>query len=311
MPGSTPRRAPLLAPQVRELVVVEPGSGRRRRGRVVRATTRPAPAVSDPGDGRSDAAFDRLGAPHRRYDPLLDEWVLVSAGRTRRPWHGSREQHRPERPPPYDPNCYLCPGNMRANGERNPDYPRTFVFTNDFAALRPDSPIERNEDGLLRAEGERGTSRVLCFSPRHDLTLAGMAAGGRPARGRHVGGPDRPSSGERYRWVQVFENRGAEMGASNPHPHGQIWAGSALPREAAARTPPSARYHASGRRRLLLDYVGAGGGGPRVVEENADWLVGGAVLGRLAVRDAAHPARAGAAAAGPRRRRSATRWRRS
>ena len=113
--------------------------------------------------------------PHRRYDPLSDQWVLVSAGRTRRPWLGHKERRltSAERPA-YDPDCYLCPGNVRANGERNPDYTSTFVFTNDFAALRPDIPDEAVDDGLLVARSAPGTCRVVCFAPRHDLTLTHM-----------------------------------------------------------------------------------------------------------------------------------------
>src|SRR5690349_13859768 len=112
--------------------------------------------------------------PHRRYNPLLDEWVLVSAGRTRRPWLGRRERPTSSTAAEYDPTCYLCPGNKRANGEVNPDYETTFVFTNDFAALRPDVPPQGLADGLLRAETEPGTCRVVCFARRHDLTLADM-----------------------------------------------------------------------------------------------------------------------------------------
>ena len=118
-------------------------------------------------------------APHRRYDPLTDQWVLVSAGRTQRPWLGRKERRvvTDERPA-HDPDCYLCPGNTRVSGDQNPDYESTFVFTNDFAALRPDAGSERLDDGLLQAEAQPGTCRVLCFSPRHDLTLTQMPAAG-------------------------------------------------------------------------------------------------------------------------------------
>src|SRR3712207_4725173 len=169
-----------------------------------------------------------LRDPHRRYDALQDEWLLTSAGRTRRPWSGKRERTATEPVPQYVADCYLCPGNVRASGERNPQYTSTFAFTNDFAALRPDTSLGRLNDGLLRAEGEQGTCHVLCFSPRHDLTLAKMST----PDVRHV--IDTWASitsdlGARFPWVQVFENRGEQMGASNPHPHGQIWAGSAVP----------------------------------------------------------------------------------
>jgi UDPglucose--hexose-1-phosphate uridylyltransferase len=219
---------------------------------------------------RSVEALETL--PHRRYNPLLDEWVLVSAGRTQRPWLGRRERHASAAAVEYDPGCYLCPGNRRASGEANPDYESTFVFTNDFAALRPDVPPEAIHDGLLRAEVEPGTCRVICFARRHDLTLAEMA---RPEVRRvvDVWADQTAELGERYQWVQVFENRGEAMGASNPHPHGQIWAGTALPNAAAREDRTQRAYLAEHGRLLLLDSVAQESGGPRVVVENDDWLV--------------------------------------
>jgi len=213
-----------------------------------------------------------LTEPHRRYDPLSDHWILVSADRTDRPWQGSVDRPTPEDRPAHDPSCYLCPRNTRANGETNPDYERTFVFTNDFAALRPDTSSERVEDGLLIAEGEPGTCRVVCYDPRHDLTMSRMS------------GPDvhaivdlwadqTTELGADYRWVQVFENRGEAMGASNPHPHGQIWAGTALPRDAAREDASQRRHLERTGRTLLADYVEQEQGGPRAVVENADWLI--------------------------------------
>jgi len=177
-------------------------------------------------------ARELLSHPHRRYNPLVDEWVLVSPERTNRPWLGRRDPRPPADLPAYDPECYLCPGNTRANGDVNPMYAETFVFTNDFAALEPDTSVIRHEDGLLRAEGEQGTCRVLCFSPRHNLTMARMSTEG-VRRIIDVWADQTADLGKRFRWVQLFENRGETMGASNPHPHGQVWAGSALPREAA------------------------------------------------------------------------------
>jgi UDPglucose--hexose-1-phosphate uridylyltransferase len=212
-----------------------------------------------------------LDGPHRRYDPLTDEWVLVSAGRTRRPWLGREEPPALERLPRFDPECYLCPGNVRATGEANPDYDSTFVFTNDFAALGPDAATDRVGDGLLVAEGEAGTCRVLCFSPRHDQGLGRMA----PEAVRSVidvWAAQTAELGACYRWVQVFENRGESMGASNPHPHGQVWAGTALPRHAAREDTTQRRYFGTHGRRLLLDYAAEEVGGPRVVEIGDDWL---------------------------------------
>jgi UDPglucose--hexose-1-phosphate uridylyltransferase len=172
----------------------------------------------------------------------------------------------------YDPSCYLCPGNRRANGQANPDYDDTFVFTNDFAALQPDSPDQRLEQGLLRAEVEAGTCRVLCFSRRHDLTLAGMD---RAAVHKVVDlwADQTAELGERFQWVQVFENRGEMMGASNPHPHGQIWAGSALPHLADREDRAQLAYFRDRGGPLLLDYVAQETGGPRTVVENEEWLV--------------------------------------
>ncbi len=221
----------------------------------------------------SDAEEAQLFAqPHRRYNPLIDEWVLVSSERTRRPWQGRKEPARSESLPAYDPGCYLCPGNTRANGQANPPYEETFVFTNDYAALRPDTSTAHVERGLLRAEGQQGTCRVLCFSPRHDLAVAQMS---RPGVRRivDVWADQTAELGERYRWVQVFENRGETMGASNPHPHGQIWAGTALPVEAAREDAGQRRHSEATGRRLLLEYAAEETGGPRVVLENEDWLV--------------------------------------
>ncbi len=219
---------------------------------------------------RGDAAL--LRSSHRRRNALTGEWVLVSPGRTKRPWQGAVADVDSEPLPAYDPDCYLCPGNVRANGETNADYGTTFVFTNDFAALRPDVAVERVDDGLLRAETEPGTCRVVCFSPRHDLTLARMS----PDEVRTVidlWAEQTVELGRTFRWVQVFENRGEMMGASNPHPHGQIWAGGALPLEPSKEDATQRGYHSAVGRRLLADYAAREAGGPRVVVETDEWLV--------------------------------------
>lgn len=225
---------------------------------------------AEPAAG-ADWLRDLASEPHRRYNPLIDEWVLVSAGRGRRPWLGAEEPEDEGTAPRYEPDCYLCPGNVRANGDVNPDYADTFVFTNDFSALRPDTSTAVIDDGLLRAEGERGTCRVVCFSPRHDLTLGRMP----PEAVRRVidlWADQADELGATYRWVQVFENRGEAMGASNPHPHGQIWAGTALPNEGAREDAAQDAYLQRTGSRLLLDYVAHETGGPRVVDETDEWL---------------------------------------
>jgi UDPglucose--hexose-1-phosphate uridylyltransferase len=219
-----------------------------------------------------DAAVRALEPePHRRYNALTGEWVLVSAGRTRRPWSGAEEPEPPEHRPAFDPECYLCPGNTRVSGEVNPAYDATFVFTNDFAALRPETSDARVEAGLFRAEGTRGTCRVVCFSPRHDLALGGMTEA-EIRRVVDVWADETTELGRRFRWVQVFENRGEAMGASNPHPHGQVWAGDALPVEAGREDASQATYLAEAGHRLLVDYAAAERGGPRVVAESPGWL---------------------------------------
>jgi UDPglucose--hexose-1-phosphate uridylyltransferase len=214
-----------------------------------------------------------FGDPHRRWDPLRRDWVLVSAGRTNRPWQGAAERATSATPLPYDPDCYLCPGNERANGERNPAYEGTFVFTNDFAALRPDTSDAQwqSGDGLLRAEGQRGTCRVVCFSPRHDRSLGDL---GDPAvRGIiDTWAAESAELGRQWPWVQVFENRGEAMGASNPHPHGQIWAVSSLPPEAVREDAGQRDHHARTGRALLADVAELEAGGPRAVEATVHWL---------------------------------------
>jgi UDPglucose--hexose-1-phosphate uridylyltransferase len=174
----------------------------------------------------------------------------------------------------YDPVCYLCPGNVRASGDRNPSYEHTFVFTNDFAALRPETSDATwaGGRGLLRAEGERGTSRVLCFSPRHDLSLGDMDVVD-VRRVVDTWADQTAELGAQWRWVQVFENRGEGMGASNPHPHGQIWAGSALPDEPAREDATQREHLARTGTRLLADLVDVESEGPRVIDATEEWLV--------------------------------------
>jgi len=201
--------------------------------------------------------LDLLRHPHRRYNPLTREWVLVSPQRTDRPWQGQTEGVTQEHQPEYDPECYLCPGNSRVGGVRNPSYTSTFVFENDFAALRPDTPPgQLDQGGLLVAQAEQGTARVVCFSPRHHLTIARMEVAGL----RQVVDTWRDQYIELgllsfINWVQIFENRGAQMGASNPHPHGQIWANANAPNESRKEDNAQREYHREHDGCLLCDYL--------------------------------------------------------
>jgi UDPglucose--hexose-1-phosphate uridylyltransferase len=219
--------------------------------------------------------FDWKQDPHRRWNALTGEWVLVSPHRTQRPWQGQLEPPAAAVQPEYDPQCYLCPGNARAGGARNPHYASTFVFDNDFAALKPDTPVDSfNRDGLLMAESEPGLCRVLCFSPRHNLTIAGMApADLRKVVDAWVEQYIEIGSHPAIEYVQIFENRGAMMGASNPHPHCQIWSSLALPNEVLKEQDRQAAWLARRGNCLLCEYAeieSAERG--RLVEENADFL---------------------------------------
>ncbi len=199
-----------------------------------------------------------LAHPHRRYNPLTAEWILVSPQRTQRPWQGQVENRPTEARPAYDPTCYLCPGNERAGGRHNPQYDGTFAFENDFAALLPTLPplSLTGEGNLLRAESERGICRVVCFSPRHDLTLPAMPL---PdirrvvevwiAQTRALGALDFVN------YVQVFENKGEMMGASNPHPHCQVWANEHVPTEPAKELRAQTDYRNTNHSCLLCDYL--------------------------------------------------------
>lgn len=217
----------------------------------------------------------RLDAPHRRYNPLLDEWVLCSPHRLERPWQGQVEDEPTGTRPEHDPACYLCPGNVRASGARNPGYAATFAFDNDFAALLPESLAEPvDEGGLLVAEPATGRCRVLCFSPRHDLTLAEMDAPAlRPVVDAWAHEVATIGADPAVRYVQVFENKGAMMGCSNPHPHGQVWATSFVPVGPARKLETQRAYLERHGRDLLGEYLGRElEAGERIVCRNEHWV---------------------------------------
>lgn len=215
--------------------------------------------------------------PHRRRNPLTGEWVLVSPHRTQRPWQGQVEQRTSIASVSYDPNCYLCPGNERAGGQRNPAYQSTFVFTNDFSALkRIEQPFHYNENsrGLLQAESESGICKVVCFSPRHDLTIARMSTDETTAViNVWIEIHQQLGSQSGIRYVQIFENRGEMMGCSNPHPHCQVWATETIPNEPAQEQVHQAEYWEGHGSCLLCDYlISELADGSRIVCQNEGFV---------------------------------------
>lgn len=214
--------------------------------------------ISCHNDGRHRmTSFDLNLHPHRRFNPLTQEWVLVSPHRTQRPWQGQVERAASETTPAFDPKCYLCPGNARAGGAKNPQYEKTFAFENDFAALRPDTPHgELLASDIVRAESEAGRCRVVCFTPRHDLTLSRMKVDEIKTvidtwceEFLHLG------NAPNIHAVQIFENRGEMMGCSNPHPHGQIWATETIPDELAREIASQESHLQRHKSSLLGDYL--------------------------------------------------------
>jgi UDPglucose--hexose-1-phosphate uridylyltransferase len=224
-------------------------------------------------DPALDKALTILDSPHRRTNALTGESVLVSPQRSQRPWQGKIETTPPAVRPQFDPACYLCPGNARAGGERNPQYDSTYVFTNDFPAILPTVPGEvAASSSLLHADPVRGECRVLCFSPRHDLTLAEMSI---PQIRSVVDtwAEQTTELGSRWRWVQVFENKGEIMGCSNPHPHGQIWASDFLPNEPAKELRQQNAWFQSRGTPLLIEYASLEtAAAERVVVQTTHWL---------------------------------------
>jgi UDPglucose--hexose-1-phosphate uridylyltransferase len=220
--------------------------------------------------------FDINEDPHRRFNPLINEWVLVSPHRAKRPWQGQNEIISTEELPKYDETCYLCPGNVRANGMNNPKYESSFVFENDFAAMKQEEIMfeEDIKHTFFKAQPERGISRVVCFSPRHDLTLPEMSIDGIENIIKTWQKEYTDLGNIKYiNHVQIFENKGSVMGCSNPHPHGQIWAQSSLPTQVEKTQNSLKAYFDKNKNTLLADYLQAElKSGERIVIENEHFV---------------------------------------
>lgn len=203
------------------------------------------------------AKFDYIENPHRRYNPLTGEWILVSPHRSKRPWQGQVEKVVEEKRPEYDPQCYLCPTNERVGGEENPNYEDVYSFQNDFSALLQDTPEGEFSDGdLFRAESESGICKVICFSPNHSLTVPEMKVEN-IRKVVDLWSKEYKELGDRedIGYVQIFENKGSIMGCSNPHPHGQIWASKLVPLETSKESENQLTYFEKHGRTMLSDYL--------------------------------------------------------
>ncbi|MBD0831855.1 UDP-glucose--hexose-1-phosphate uridylyltransferase [Aestuariibaculum sediminum] len=212
---------------------------------------------------------------HKRFNILTGEWVLVSPHRAKRPWQGQNEAVSNEVRPTYDESCYLCAGNTRINGEVNPKYDNVYVFTNDFAALQTDSKSFEVNDGLLKAQSEQGICKVICFSPDHSKSLADMT----PVEIEQVvlewqKQYEELGNNDLINYVQIFENKGAVMGCSNPHPHGQIWSQSTLPNEVEKKDTQQRQFYSENQNSLLGTYLTQElEKKERIIFENDDFVV--------------------------------------
>jgi UDPglucose--hexose-1-phosphate uridylyltransferase len=217
--------------------------------------------------------FDTADHSHRRRNALTGDWVLVSPHRAKRPWQGQQEPAADAPRPAHDAACYLCAGNLRVTGERNPEYTGAHVFGNDFPALMQDvPPVLASSDPLFELMSARGACRVVCYSPDHSKTL--------PELPLHtvreivdMWCAQTEELGAGHRWVQVFENKGAMMGCSNPHPHGQVWASDFVPNEAAVEDAHQRRYAELHGRALLADCAQHEAAcGARTVVQTGHWI---------------------------------------